>query len=190
MTLEVLIIILGILFILFAVSIRKKAMMRISLGILGVILIINPSADGFNVYAVYALIAVLLITVRDLITRKLSSEVHTLLPTVSASMGVLLFSIILMVNTSLKPLNPQNSLFIFLAAFFIIFGYYTAVLVMRNGEISFISPFRYSAILFALIIGFILFDETPDKVALVGIAIVMLAGIILMIRNNSVKKFN
>lgn len=40
MTLEVLIIILGILFILFAVSIRKKAIMRISLGILGVILII------------------------------------------------------------------------------------------------------------------------------------------------------
>ena len=170
---------------------EKVGIIRIALiilGFLGVILIINPSADGFNVYAVYALIAVLLITVRDLITRKLSSEVHTLLPTVSASMGVLLFSIILMVNTSLQPLNPQNSLFIFLAAFFIIFGYYTAVLVMRNGEISFISPFRYSAILFALILGFIFFDETPDETALIGIAIVMLAGIVLMIRNNSVKK--
>ena len=170
---------------------EKVGIIRISLiiiGFLGVILIINPSADGFNVYAVYALIAVLLITVRDLITRKLSSEVHTLLPTVSASMGVLLFSIFLMVNTSLQPLNPQNSLFIFLAAFFIIFGYYTAVLVMRNGEISFISPFRYSAILFALILGFIFFDETPDETALSGIAIVMLAGIVLMIRNNSVKK--
>ena len=59
---------------------------------------------------------------------------------------------------------------------------------MRNGEISFISPFRYSAILFALILGFIFFDETPDETALIGIAIVMLAGIVLMIRNNSVKK--
>ena len=170
---------------------EKVGIIRIALiilGFLGVILIINPSADGFNVYAVYALIAVLLITVRDLITRKLSSEVHTLLPTVSASMGVLLFSIILMINTSLQPLNSQNSLFIFLAAFFIIFGYYTAVLVMRSGEISFISPFRYSAILFALILGFIFFDETPDETALIGIAIVMLAGIVLMIRNNSVKK--
>ena len=170
---------------------EKVGIIRIALiilGFLGVILIINPSVDGFNVYAVYALIAVLLITVRDLITRKLSSEVHTLLPTVSASMGVLLFSIILMLNTSLQPLNSQNSLFIFLAAFFIIFGYYTAVLVMRNGEISFISPFRYSAILFALILGFIFFDETPDETALIGIAIVMLAGIVLMIRNNSVKK--
>ena len=87
----------------------------IILGFLGVVLIINPSADGFNFYAFYALIAVLLITVRDLITRKLSSEVPTLIPTVSASIGVLLFSIILMINTPLQSLNTQNSIYIILA---------------------------------------------------------------------------
>ena len=59
---------------------------------------------------------------------------------------------------------------------------------MRSGEISFISPFRYSAILFALILGFIFFDEQPEKIALLGIAIVMLSGIVLMMRNNSVQK--
>jgi drug/metabolite transporter (DMT)-like permease len=157
-------------------------------GFLGVILIINPSADGFNLYAIYALIAVVLITTRDLITRKLSSEVPAILPTVSASIGVLLFSVILLINTPLQPLNSQNSLFIFLAAFFIIFGYYTAVLVMRIGEISFISPFRYTAILFALILGLVFFDEKPDIIAFVGIVIVMLAGIVLMLRNSSVQK--
>ena len=160
----------------------------IIVGFLGVILIINPSADGFNLYAIYALIAVFLITIRDLITRKLSSEVSTLLPTVSASIGVLFFSVILLINTPLQPLNSQNSLFVFLAAFFIVFGYYTAVLVMRSGEISFISPFRYTAILFALILGFIFFDEKPDVTAFLGIVIVMLAGIFLMMRNSSVQK--
>ena len=170
---------------------EKVGLIRITLilmGFLGVVLIINPSADGFNLYATYALIAVFLITIRDLITRKLSSEVPTLLPTVSASIGVLFFSVILLINTPLQPLNPQNSLFILLAAFFIVFGYYTAVLVMRSGEISFISPFRYSAILFALILGLVFFDERPDKIALLGIAIVMLAGIVLMMRNSSVQK--
>ena len=159
-------------------------------GFLGVILIINPSADGFNLYAIYALIAVVLITTRDLITRKLSSEVPAILPTVSASIGVLLFSVILLINTPLQPLNSQNSLFIFLAAFFIIFGYYTAVLVMRIGEISFISPFRYTAILFALILGLVFFDEKPDIIAFLGIVIVMLAGIVLMMRSSSVQKNN
>ena len=159
----------------------------IILGFIGVFLIINPSRDGFNLYAVYALIAVFLITIRDLITRKLSSEVPTLLPTFSASVGVLLFSVILLINTPLQPLNTQNSFFIILAAFFIIFGYYSAVLVMRSGEISFISPFRYTAILFALILGFIFFNEQPDRIALLGIVIVMLSGVILMMRNSSVQ---
>jgi len=170
---------------------EKVGIIRISLilmGFIGVVLIINPSADGFNLYAVYALIAVVLITIRDLITRKLSIEIPTLLPTVSASIGVLLFSVVLLINTPLQPLNTQNSLFIFLAAFFIVFGYYTAVLVMRSGEISFISPFRYTAILFALILGFIFFDEKPDITAFLGIVIVMLAGIVLMMRNSSVQK--
>ena len=170
---------------------EKVGIIRISLiliGFLGVILIINPSADGFNLYALYALISVFLITIRDLITRKLSSKVPTLLPTVSASIGVLLFSVILLINIPLQPLNMQNSSFILLAAFFIVFGYYTAVLVMRSGEISFISPFRYTAILFALIFGFIFFDEKPDKIAFLGIIIVMLAGIVLMMRNSSVHK--
>ena len=170
---------------------EKVGIIRISLiliGFLGVILIINPSADGFNLYALYALISVFLITIRDLITRKLSSKVPPLLPTVSASIGVLLFSVILLINIPLQPLNMQNSSFILLAAFFIVFGYYTAVLVMRSGEISFISPFRYTAILFALIFGFIFFDEKPDKIAFLGIIIVMLAGIVLMMRNSSVQK--
>ena len=170
---------------------EKVGIIRISLiliGFLGVILIINPSADGFNLYALYALISVFLITIRDLITRKLSIKVPILLPTVSASIGVLLFSVILLINIPLQPLNMQNSSFILLAAFFIVFGYYTAVLVMRSGEISFISPFRYTAILFALIFGFIFFDEQPDKIALLGIVIVMLSGIILMMRNSSVQK--
>jgi len=170
---------------------EKVGIIRITLilaGFLGVVLIINPSTDGFNLYAIYALIAVFLITTRDLITRKISSRVPTLLPTVSASIGVLIFSVFLLINTPFQPLNTQNSLFILLAAFFIIFGYYTAVLVMRSGEISFISPFRYSAILFALILGLIFFDEKPEKTAFFGIVIVMVAGIFLMLRNSSVQK--
>jgi S-adenosylmethionine uptake transporter len=129
------------------------------------------------------LIAVVLITLRDLLTRRLSDEVHTLLPTLSASLGVLLFSVPLMMNASFQPLSVESSFFIFLAAFFIIFGYYTAVLVMRSGEISFISPFRYSAILFALILGFFLFDETPDNYAAFGIIVVIVSGILLLYRN-------
>ena len=169
---------------------EKVGKFRISLiffGFLGVILIINPAKDGFNIYAGYALISVLLITIRDVLSRKLSFDVPTLIPTVSASLGVLLFSTILIINTAFQPPSLQNSFFIGSAAFFIIFGYYTAILVMRAGEISFISPFRYSAILFALLIGFIFFEEQPSKTALLGMIIVMVSGVALIKRNNTVQ---
>ena len=169
---------------------EKVGKFRISLilfGFLGVILIINPAKDGFNIYAGYAIISVLLITIRDVLSRKLSFDVPTLIPTVSASLGVLLFSTILIINTAFQPPSLQNSFFIGSAAFFIIFGYYTAILVMRAGEISFISPFRYSAILFALLIGFIFFEEQPSKTALLGMIIVMVSGVALIMRNNTVQ---
>ena len=169
---------------------EKVGKFRISLiffGFLGVILIINPAKDGFNIYAGYALISVLLITIRDVLSRKLSFDVPTLIPTVSASLGVLLFSTILIINTAFQPPSLQNSFFIGSAAFFIIFGYYTAILVMRAGEISFISPFRYSAILFALLIGFIFFEEQPSKTALLGMIIVLVSGVALIKRNNTVQ---
>ena len=159
----------------------------ITTGFIGVLLIVNPSSDGFNLYSFYALVAVILITIRDLITRKLSIEVPVLLPTLCASLGVLLFAVILMTNTPIQPLDIENSFFITLAAFFIIFGYYTAVLVMRKGDISFVSPFRYTAIIFALILGSIIFKEWPDFVALIGIFIVTASGGLLLYRNHSVK---
>ena len=175
-----------------AVMFKEKVgafrILLIFLGFLGVILIINPAKDGFTIYAGYALISVLLITIRDLLSRKLSVDVPTLIPTVSASLGVLLFSILLITKTAFQPLNLQNSFFIVAAAFFIIFGYYTAILVMRSGEISFISPFRYTAVLFALMLGFVFFDEQPDGIAFLGMTIVIISGITLMIRNNSVQK--
>ena len=169
---------------------EKVGKFRISLilfGFLGVILIINPAKDGFNIYAGYALISVLLITIRDVLSRKLSFDVPTLIPAVSASLGVLLFSTILIINTAFQPPSLQNSFFIGSAAFFIIFGYYTAILVMRAGEISFIAPFRYSAILFALLIGFIFFEEQPSKTALLGMIIVMVSGVALIMRNNTIQ---
>ena len=173
--------------IIFKEKVGKFRISLILLGFLGVILIINPAKDGFNIYAGYALISVMLITIRDVLSRKLSFDVPTLIPTVSASLGVLLFSTILIINTAFQPPSLQNSFFIGSAAFFIIFGYYTAILVMRAGEISFISPFRYSAILFALLIGFIFFEEQPSKTALLGMIIVMVSGVALIKRNNTVQ---
>jgi S-adenosylmethionine uptake transporter len=57
---------------------------------------------------------------------------------------------------------------------------------MRVGDISFISPFRYSAIIFALILGLIFFNEWPDLTALIGICIVTATGGFLLYKNHAI----
>ena len=56
-------------------------------------------------------------------------------------------------------------------------GYYGAIVAMRAGEISVVAPFRYTAMLFALMWGFLIFGEVPDQITWAGIAIVVIAGV-------------
>jgi len=56
-------------------------------------------------------------------------------------------------------------------------GCYGINIAMRAGHISAIGPFRYAAIVFAVVLGYLVFGEVADAPMLVGIAIVILAGL-------------
>ena len=63
------------------------------------------------------------------------------------------------------------------SAVFLIGGYLTAVDFMRHGDIAVIAPFRYSVIVWAIIVGFIVWGEVPDPMMMVGTAIIIATGI-------------
>ncbi|MEY8838468.1 EamA/RhaT family transporter, partial [Cribrihabitans sp. XS_ASV171] len=56
-------------------------------------------------------------------------------------------------------------------------AYFAIVGAMRIGEVSFVTPFRYSRIVFALMIGYVVFDERPDALMLLGSAVIVASGI-------------
>jgi S-adenosylmethionine uptake transporter len=68
----------------------------------------------------------------------------------------------------------------------IIGGYIFSVLTMRRGEIGFIAPFRYTSLVFALILGYLVFDEWPDAVTLAGAALVVATGLFTFLRERRV----
>jgi drug/metabolite transporter (DMT)-like permease len=75
---------------------------------------------------------------------------------------------------------PVSSSYLILTLGGVVFGalgYYCIVRGMRLGEASAVAPFRYSRILFALLVGAIVFGERVDTITLVGIALIVLAGI-------------
>ena len=56
-------------------------------------------------------------------------------------------------------------------------GHLFAVMAMRNGEISFVAPFRYTGMLWAILFGFLLFGDLPDMTTIFGTIIVVGMGI-------------
>jgi drug/metabolite transporter (DMT)-like permease len=59
----------------------------------------------------------------------------------------------------------------------LVIGYMTVVMVMRVGEIAVVAPFRYTALIWALLFGWLFFGTLPDGWALIGAAIVVISGI-------------
>ena len=65
---------------------------------------------------------------------------------------------------------------------FVAGGFYCMVAAMRLGEISAVAPFRYGTILWALLIGIVAWGEVPNLLAVVGIVIVVAAGLAMLAR--------
>ena len=172
----------------FKEAVGWRRMTAILIGFIGMLLIVRPGSDGFNLYSIYALMAVLSVTVRDLATRRLSSDVPSMTVTLSASLTVMIFSGVASLATPWVGISALNGLMIVGASVFILGGYYFSVRVMRVGDVSFIAPFRYTGLVWALILGWFVFGDWPTNLTLLGAAIVVTTGLFTLYRERTVKK--
>ena len=151
--------------------------LAILIGFLGVTIIVRPGVDGFSVYSLYAIAAVFCVTLRDIATRKLSKDVPTSLVAMITGVAITLYGAIMLPSVVWIPLTTTHWFLLILAAIAIVFGYLFSVLAMRTGETSFIAPFRYTAMVWAIGLGIILFNDWPDNLTLLGTTIVIATGI-------------
>lgn len=163
-------------------SVGWRRMAAILVGFCGMLMVVQPGAEGFNAYSINAVLAVVAITVRDLAARRLSTEVPSLTVAVIAALGVTFLSGIASLNEVWVQPSPLASMQLVGASVFIIGGYLFSVMTMRLGDIGFVAPFRYTSLLWALVLGFVIFAEWPDNLALAGIAIIVATGLYTLVR--------
>lgn len=161
----------------------------IIVGLMGVILIIRPGMESFQVLSLLALGAVFCLALRDLATRRVP-------PTISSmQLSFLGFIVVIpsglfmiwVTGTPLRMLPAGDWLYFCSALTVGLFAYYAIVAAMRVGEVSFVTPFRYARLLFALVIGITIFGEEPDGMTLLGAAIIVASGIYTVWRERRVK---
>lgn len=156
--------------------------LAIGVGFFGVMLIIRPGTGDFNVFAIYALIATAFITLRDLATRGLPPNIPSTFVSLVTSICVLGLGFVGMQFEVWQPMGLRQISLLAGAAAILMVGYLFSVMAMRNGEIAFVSPFRYSILLWALMLGYFLFGDVPDFWACVGAIIVILSGLFTFYR--------
>lgn len=159
-----------------------RRMTAILVGFLGVMLIVRPGPDGFNVYALYALASVACVTVRDLATRRISRQVPSLMVALAASAGVTAFGAAGCLSGAWAPVSGGAAMQLGGAIVFVILGYVCSVMAMRSGDIGFIAPFRYTSLLWALGLGLAVFGHWPDGLTLLGAGIVAATGLFTLWR--------
>ncbi len=154
-------------------------------GFAGVLIVIRPGPEGFSLAAVYVIASVVGAAARDLCTRRIDTAVPSLFISVITAVSITLAGAVMIVPMGgWQPIPGAALGRLAGASVLLLVGYQTIVIAMRTGEISFIAPFRYTSLIWAITIGVLFFGELPDFWMTVGVAIIVASGLYTFYREN------
>ena len=161
----------------------------IIIGFFGVLLILRPGFESFMPASLLAVIATIFLAVRDLATRTMKFEISTTTVSIYAFLAMGISGFIAMPFFSAMVIPSSIEIVYLISATFVgVIGYYAIVLATRNGDVSVISPFRYSRLVFAMLLSVIILSERPDLLTLIGASIIVISGIYTFIREGRLKQ--
>ncbi len=165
---------------LFKERVRPAQGLAIGVGFAGVLLIVQPAASGFNAWALMCLAGTVLHAGRDVMTRVIPVQIPALLITLSTVISVTFFSGTLIVFQGWQAPNARQLALLAAAGVLLSGGYFLLTRAMRQGQMSVVAPFRYSGLLFALLLGWLVWGDVPNAMAFCGIALLVGAGLYML----------
>ncbi len=149
-------------------------------GFAGVLIIMRPGAATFQWVLLLPLLAAMVNALRDVITRRLART--------ETSISILFWSnIILMAGgfatlpLGWAPVSTHDAFWFVAAGIFNGTAHFCIIEALRTGEASAMAPIRYTALLWAALLGFLLWGEVPELWLLAG-AVVIVGSSLYMIR--------
>ena len=153
----------------------------IVLGFAGVLVILRPGVAGFSPLSLLALVGMVGFAGRDLATRAAPLNLSNAQLGVAGYLMLTLSGLIILTVTGHTALPSARVLcLLIIGAGFGIAAYAALTTAMRTGAVAAVTPFRYTRLLFAMVLGVTLFGERPDAATLAGSAIIVACGIILL----------
>ncbi len=151
----------------------------IGVGFAGVLVIIRPGLEGFAPASLLAVVGVAGLALRDLAVRHVPPEVTSAQLSVWGFAIVIPTGLLMMLFMGTPPAMPGTTDLARLGAAFVVggLGYYALVAATRTGDVAVVVPFRYTRLVFAMVLGALAFGERPDALMLTGAALIVGAGL-------------
>lgn len=150
----------------------------IVIGLVGVLIILRPDTSGLKAGALVAIGSMFFTASRDLATKAVDRGIPSSLISLCTSIFVTAMGGLAIIPMGgWTAVTASDAAHIAIAALAAMTGYQTAILGMRTGDVSFVSPMRYLSLIFAAASGYFVFREMPDLWTSIGAGIVIAAGI-------------
>ncbi len=160
--------------------ISRGRWVAIATGFAGVLLVIQPNPQDFDGFAWLALLSAFVYSLRDVVTRYIQLGIPSILITLATAVVVTLIGIVLLAFTGWAPVRGKDLAALAGAAVLLATAYYAMIAAVRHGELSAIAPFRYTGLLWAVILGYLVWGDIPNAPAWAGIALLIGAGLTLI----------
>jgi len=164
-----------------------RRMTAILVGLVGVLIIIRPGTDGFDRWALLGVASVLCVVVRDLAVRPIQGQLPSALVALGAAVAVTLMGWTGAAFQGVQAVTSWEAAKVLGAGLFLIVGYLTSVMAMRQGDIGMVAPFRYTSLIWAIVLGLLVFGDLPDVWTLIGATIVVGAGLFTLWRERRLR---
>jgi len=161
----------------------------IAIGFVGVLIIVRPGSEGFNVYSLLGVSCVLFCVLRDVATRKVPDSIPTILPTAATTALVMVFGAGMTgPSGGWSPMSWTSVGLLAFGAGIIVIGHQFIIMSTRVGEISVVAPFRYTSLIVAIVLGIVVFGDYPDLTIIGGSLIVVGSGLYMLWRESRVSR--
>lgn len=165
-------------------SVHWRRWSAIAVGLVGVLLVLQPGMDGFTPMSLFAVVGVAGLALRDTAVRKVPRATSSAQLATWAFVAVFLAGVLMMCVMGTPPVAPSPAQLALLlgACTAGISGYYALVAATRIGDVSVVVLYRYIRLLFAIILGVLVFGESPNALTLAGATLIVGAGLFTMWR--------
>lgn len=151
-------------------------------GFCGVLVVLRPGADGFDIAALAALASATLAACRDLLTRGIGNEIPSTVIALMTTAIVGLVALCFGVFEVWQPIWRRETLYVAIAATVLAGGTLCMISAYRNTDVGVVSGYRYSIVILAVIAGYLVWGHVPDPTAGLGIALIVGSGLYTMHR--------